>query len=139
MIQIRAKALGALIAVLALNAVLVLPGTAFAEEVAPTEEAAPARISPPVVGKGVHPDSTDFGYCRTGPGVRCEAVWTQSTGFATSHTSYSDGASTQTTQYCGALTCTKSVIANPNSPTRAAVQIEVTGPNVSLIYVGPVR
>lgn len=84
---------------------------------------------------GVRPLNTDSGVCFTAPGENCTATFIMDTGRATATFLFSDGTSATDSTSCNKKTCTKEVTGHPNTPTRSAESVSISGPHISIIYV----
>lgn len=85
----------------------------------------------------VQPANSDTALCLTGPGVDCYVDFLMSKGIASVIFYFSDGTDAQGAKSCYQATCSMQAIGFPNSPTREAVSVYVTGPNISIFATGP--
>ncbi len=99
--------------------------------------APPSGTIPSTVGSP-SPANTDTGVCITGPGEACEVEYLMKRGIAKVTFFFSDGTTASKSQTCYSSACTKAAIGYPNEPWREALTVDVTGPTISIIYVGPV-
>jgi hypothetical protein len=105
----------------------------------PTAGIASARLQPHVRTQPLQAlaANTDTALCLTPPGVACYVWFLTSKGTTLTTFYFSDGTQASLARPCVYATCSFTNVGYPNSPTREATFVAVTGQNVSIIATGP--